>query len=266
MSQASAPTSSVEPTSWIAVEPSPRRVRVVFGDQTIADSKRVVLFRQNRGTPVYYFPRADVRSDLLVATNETADDPVRGRAHLWNVAAGGKVAELGAFSYAEPLAQWPDRPDYLAFNWDKMDHWFEEAEEVIRHPRDPYHRVDVAQSDRHVRIVVGGQEIANTRRPMVLWETNIPTRYYIPQEDVRMDLLERVDGMHTRCPYKGEASYWKLKGAEQEAAWAYLDPLPECPKIRGLIAFYNERVDEVWIDDELEPKPLPRWHSIPAKP
>jgi uncharacterized protein (DUF427 family) len=258
---------AVEAPGWVAVEPSPRRVRAVFADQTIADSKRVMLFRQRGSTPVYYFPRADVRSELLVATEATREDPLKGEAQLWNVVVGNKVADQAAIIYAEGLDQWPDRADYIAFEWDKMDHWFEEAEEVIRHARDPYHRVDVAQSDRHIKVVVGDEVLAETARAKILWETGIPTRYYIPTDDVRMELLEPTD-LHTRCPYKGEASYWKLKGANEagsEIAWAYLDPLPECPKIKGLISFYNERVDALYVDGQAEPKPLRRWHAIPAR-
>src|SRR5438552_14030122 len=98
-----------------------------------------------------------------------------------------------------------------------MDHWYEAAEEVKRHARDPYHRVDVVQSDRQVKVVAGGEVVAETRRAHILWETGMPIRYYIPQADVRLDLLEPTD-LHTGCPYKGEASYWKLKCAANGAA------------------------------------------------
>ena len=105
-----------------------------------------------------------------------------------------------------------------------------------------------------------GETIAETHRPHVLFETGLPIRYYIPAADIRMDLLEATP-LHSVCPYKGQASYWKLKGGEQEVAWAYLDPIGECPTIKGLIAFYNERVDEVWVDGELEARPPHRWHT-----
>ena len=133
-----------------------------------------------------------------------------------------------------------------------MDHWYEENTEVYKHARDPYHRVDA--------MAVAGETIAETNRPHVLFETGLPIRFYLPSEDIRMDLLEPTP-LHSRCPYKGEASYWKLKNGDQEVAWAYLDPIAECPSIKGLIAFYNERVDEIWIDDQLETKPPQRWHT-----
>lgn len=256
------PVVAQDPGYWLVAEQSPRRVRVVFADQTVADSKRVMLFRERGRTPVYYFPRSDLRMDCLVATDETADDPNRGVAHYFTVVVGGRAVEKAAYAYQEPHALWAERPDYVALVWDKMDHWYEEEEEAYKHPRDPYHRVDVMSSTRHIRIGVGGQTIAETRRPHLLFETGFPTRYYIPQQDIRMDLLEPTP-LHTRCPYKGEASYWAPKSGEQEIAWAYLEPIPECPKIKGLIAFYGERVDEVWVDGELEPKSLPRWHTTP---
>jgi uncharacterized protein (DUF427 family) len=228
--------------------------------ETIAASRRVMLFRERGRTPVYYFPRTDVRVDLLTPIDEIVADPNKGDTGYFNVAAGGRVAPRAAYAYFEPHIQWIERPDYVAFVWDQMDHWYEENTEVYKHARDPYHRVDAMSGTRHVRITVAGETIAETHRPHVLFETGLPIRYYIPSEDIRMDLLEPTP-LHSRCPYKGEASYWKVTNAEQEVAWAYLDPIAECPSIKGLIAFYNERVDEVWVDGQLEPKPPQRWHT-----
>jgi uncharacterized protein (DUF427 family) len=141
-----------------------------------------------------------------------------------------------------------------------MDAWYEEDEQVFEHPRDPYHRVDVLQSSRQVRVEIGGQVVAESRHPRLLFETNLPTRYYLPVEDVRMDLLEATQ-TSTVCPYKGTASYWRLRGdpPARDVAWSYLDPIPEIPKIRGLIAFFNERVDALYVDDELQDKPKTPW-------
>jgi uncharacterized protein (DUF427 family) len=252
-----------DPDYWLAAELSPRRVQVELAGETVAASGRVMLFRERGRTPVYYFPLSDVRIDLLTPVDGTVDDPNKGWARYFNVAAGERVAERAAYAYPEPHVQWTERPDYVAFVWDRMDHWYEENTEVYKHARDPYHRVDAMPSARHVRIVVGGETIADTHRPHVLFETNHPVRYYIPAEDIRMDLLDATP-LHSVCPYKGQASYWKVKGGEQEVAWAYLDPIAECPRIKGLIAFYNERVDEVWVDAELETRPPHRWH--PARP
>jgi len=249
-----------DPDYWLAAELSPRHVRIEMAGETIAASRRVMLFRERGRTPVYYFPRTDVRMDLLAPIDEIVADPNKGDARYFDVAAGGRVAPRAAYAYFEPHTQWIERPDYVAFVWDQMDHWYEENTEVYKHARDPYHRVDAMAGTRHVRVVVAGETIAETHRPHVLFETGHPVRYYIPSEDIRMDLLEPTP-LHSRCPYKGEASYWKLKNGEQEVAWAYLDPIAECPSIKGLIAFYNERVDEVWVDDQFETKPPHRWHT-----
>jgi len=148
----------------------------------------------------------------------------------------------------------------VAFYWNKVDAWYEEAEQIFAHPRDPYHRVDVLDSARHVRVVIDGQPIAETSRPRLLFETGLPTRYYIPQQDVRMDLLTATD-RHTRCPYTGEASYWTVKVGSAELAdlaWSYLDPIQECPKIRGYVSFFNEKVD-IYVDGELQTRPITAW-------
>ena len=148
------------------------------------------------------------------------------------------------WGYLDPLPGREDIRGYRAFYWNKMDAWYEEDEQVFKHPRDPYHRVDVLQSSREVRIEINGQTIAESRR----------------QEDVRMDLLEPTDTSSV-CPYKGTASYWRLKSDEsgRDVAWAYLDPITECPKIKGLIAFFNERVDGLYVDGEPQEKPQTAW-------
>jgi len=142
-----------------------------------------------------------------------------------------------------------------------MDAWFEEDDEVFVHPRDPYHRVDVLNSSRHVKVIVGGEVVAETTRPRLLFETGLPTRYYIPKLDVRLDLLTPTN-TSTRCPYKGKASYWtvNLGGKEfTDIVWGYPAPIPECPKIENLLCFYDEKVDAVYVDGELQPKPVTPW-------
>jgi uncharacterized protein (DUF427 family) len=244
----------------VHVEPTPRRVRVVFNGQTIADSKRAVLLRETGHLPVYYFPPEDVRDDLLESTEQHTRCPFKGEASYWSVRVGDRVAENAMWGYRDPLPGREDIRDYRAFYWERMDAWYEEDEQIFKHPRDPYHRVDVLQSDRHVRIEIAGQTIADTRRPRLLFETTLPTRYYVPVEDVRMDLLEPTQTSSV-CPYKGTASYWKLRGdaSGRDVAWSYQDPIPECPKIRGLIAFFNERVDGLYVDGELQEKPRTAW-------
>ena len=137
-----------------------------------------------------------------------------------------------------------------------MDHWFEEDDEIFVHPRDPYHRVDVLSSSRHVRVELGDETVAETDRPRLLFETNLPTRYYVPRMDVRMELFTPTE-KRTHCPYKGEAVYWtaNVNGeAFEDIVWSYPRPIPECAKIEGLLAFFNERAD-IWVDGELQERP-----------
>lgn len=244
----------------IEIEPCPRWVRVIFNGETIADSKGVLLLREIGLVPTYYFPREDVRMDLMAPTDHHTQCGYKGEASYWTLKVGDRVAENAAWGYLDPLPLAADIKGYVGFYWKLMDAWYEEEEQVFVHPRDPYKRVDVMPSSRHVQVVVGGQTIADTRRPRLLFETGMPTRYYIPREDVRMELLESTDAS-TRCPYKGVASYWRptVGDASRDVAWAYLDPIPEWPRIKGLIAFFNERVDAIYVDGERQPRPKTSW-------
>jgi uncharacterized protein (DUF427 family) len=244
----------------VHVEPTPRHVRVRFNGEIIADSKRAVLLRETGHLPVYYFPPQDVRQDVLTPTEQHTRCPFKGEASYWTVRVGDRIAENVMWGYLDPLPGREDIAGYRAFYWDRVDAWYEEDEQIFKHPRDPYHRVDVVQSSRHIRVELNGQTVAETRRPRLLFETGLPTRYYLPVEDVRMDLLAPTE-TSTVCPYKGTASYWRLAGepASRDIAWAYLDPIPECPKIRGLVAFFNERVGGLYVDDELQERPSTPW-------
>jgi uncharacterized protein (DUF427 family) len=246
---------------WVHIEESPRHVRVAFGGETIADSKHAMLLREARCLPVYYFPRDDVRTDLMAPTAHRSRCPYKGEAAYWTAKAGDKVAENAAWSYLDPPPECSGITGYIAFDWPKMDAWYEEDEEVFVHPRDPYKRVDVLASARHVRVVVASKTVAETSHPRLLIETNHPIRYYIPREDVRMDRLE-PSPTRSRCPYKGIASYWSVRVGDQffeDLVWSYVDPIPECPKIRGLLCFFQERRAAIFVDGEQAPVPKTRW-------
>jgi uncharacterized protein (DUF427 family) len=239
----------------VHIEASPRRVRAYFDNQLLADSQRVLLVWETRRPPLYWFPISDVRMDLL-ARKEHAAEAASGSVR-WRSNTGGKVAENLAWNYAEPSGELAPLQDHLAFYWNAVDAWFEEDEEIFVHPRDPYSRVDTVHSSRQVRVEVDGQVIAETRRPVLLYETGLPTRYYIPKLDVRMELLEKVDTV-THCPYKGDASYWDLKLGDKtyrDFVWSYQRPIPEIPKIENLLSFYNEKVD-LYVDGELQERPI----------
>ncbi len=252
------------------VEPCPRRVRVTFGGVAVADSSRVLYLFETGHRPVYYFPRADVRTELLVPTDHRSRCPFKGEASYWSVVVGAaegtppaaenRVAENAVWGYPQPVASCPDISDHLAFYWNRMDAWFEEDDEVFVHPRDPYSRVDVLRSSRHVQVVMAGEAVADSHRPSLLFETGLPTRYYLPRSDVRMDLLT-PSPTTSRCPYKGVARYWSVMvdGRPVDIAWSYPAPIPECSKIEALVCFFDERVDMMIVDGVAQPRPTTAW-------
>ena len=218
----------------------------------VVDTRRAKLLHV-RGPAHYCFPLGEIREELLTPSTHRGAHDVMGEVTFWDVRAGGAEAPHGAFTY-EAL------PGFQLLDFKLMDHWYQEDDEIFVHPRDPYHRVDVMRSSRHVRIEIDGQTVSDTHRPSILFETGHPLRYYIPQADVRMDLL-RPSQTHTSCPYKGDASYWSadVNGkVVEDVVWTYPKPIPECAKIEQLLSFYNEKVD-VYVDGEVEPKPASRF-------
>ena len=251
------------PGKLLEVEPCPRRVRIKFNGETIVDSTHVLLMREGGHTPVYYFPMADVRMELFTPTDNDTHCPYKGHASYWTLKVGDREAENVMWSYRNPYDEMLVVKDYVAFYWDRMDSWWEEDEEVFKHARDPRKRVDVMLSHRPVKVVLGGETVAETTNARFLFETGMPTRYYIPREDVRLELLTPSD-THTQCPYKGIASYYSAAiGGETwpDIAWTYPDPIPECPKIRDLICFYNENVDAIFVDGAEVEKPVTKWST-----
>lgn len=246
---------------WLHLEKSPKWLRVVLAGTTIAESKRAILLREAGCLPVYYFPKEDLRSELLVASKKRSACPFKGEACFWSLKVGEQVAEDAAWSYADPKPECAELRDLFAFEWNKMDRWYEEEEEIFVHPRDPYKRIDVIRSSRHVRVEAAGEILADSRRPTLLFETNHPVRYYLPLEDVG-SLFLQPSPTKSRCPYKGIASYWSAKVGAQalpDLAWSYPEPLPEVYKIRGLICFFQEREAGIFVDGEPIPKPATKW-------
>jgi uncharacterized protein (DUF427 family) len=249
------------PDYKITFERSPRRVRVQFNGEWIADTTNAHLLFETRHLPVYYFPSADVRLDLMRPTEHHTFCPYKGTASYWTIRVGDKTAENAVWSYPEPYDEVAAIRDFVAFYWDRINHWYEEDEEIFVHPRDPYKRVDAVASSRRVQVILGGETVADTRRAHFLFETRLPTRYYIPPEDVRMDLLVPSEKV-TACPYKGRARYWSAKIGSKEfpdIVWGYHEPIPECPKIKGLLSFFNEQVDAILIDGVEVPRPVTPW-------
>ena len=238
----------------VRIEDGPKRVRTYLGGEPIADTTHPKLVWEIPYYPAYYFPRDDVRMELLTPNGHTRRSTSRGDAQNVTVKGGDREVEDAAWHY-------PDSPveelrGLIRFDWGAMDSWFEEDEEVFVHPHDPYKRIDILHSSRHVEVKVNGVKVADTHRPTLLFETGLPTRYYIPKLDLRMDLLTPIEHT-TGCAYKGFARYWSLEAGDEtfeNLAWSYRTPLPECTKIAGLVAFYNEKVDLI-VDGERLARP-----------
>ncbi|WP_326951409.1 DUF427 domain-containing protein [Amycolatopsis sp. NBC_01307] len=233
----------------VRVAQGAKRVRVFLGGQNVADTVHPLLVWEVPYYPTYYFPRADVESGLLTPSGRTSHSPSRGEGVLSTIKVAGSEAVDGALEY-------PDSPieelrGHVRFDFAAFD-WFEEDEQIFTHPRDPGVRVDILPSSRHVRIEVDGVTVADTVRAHLLFETNLPTRYYLPRVDVRMDLLERTQTV-THCPYKGATEYFSVTGHE-DLAWSYPTPLPESTRVAGLVAFLDEKVD-VYVDDVRQERP-----------
>ncbi|QFZ71970.1 DUF427 domain-containing protein [Streptomyces fagopyri] len=236
-------------------EPSERWVRGRTGDVTVVDSRHPVLvWEPGVPVPLYAFPREEVREDLLRPARNPPTGTHTGSRIFYDLEVGGEppenpeILENAAWTFpADDLA------GHIAFEWFRrvgrgLDHWYEEEEEIFVHPRDPHKRVDALPSGRHVRVEIGGTVVADTHHPVLLFETGLPTRYYIPREDVRLELFEPTDHS-TGCPYKGTAAYWSWRGEADvpgippNIVWSYPEPLPAVGAVKDLVAFYNEAVD-----------------------
>ena len=176
------------------------------------------------------------------------------------VRAPGGAREAAAFRLADP-----DLDGYVVLDFDAFDQWLEEDEPIISHPRDPFHRIDVRRSSRSVVVERDGTVLAESSRPRLLFETNLPTRSYLPPEDVRLERLV-PSATRTACAYKGEtSSYWAVEREGRrplDVAWSYERPLPDAVEIAGLVAFFDERVDVV-VDGVRQDRPTTPW-STPA--
>jgi uncharacterized protein (DUF427 family) len=243
------------------IEPSPRWIRVRAGDVVVADSRRAQLLSwYGPGMlPTYCLPAEDVRTDLLTPSRPRAGD---GFLRDHDVRVGGGTVDRAAQLFDDPPAPFEAVAGHWTFTWDAGLSWFEEALEVHVHARDPQKRVDAVPSERHIRVELDGRMVADSRRPHALFETWLPTRWYLPAEDVRQELLAPSETV-TRCPYKGTAAYWSVQLGDvrhDDVAWSYAEPVPECPRIAGLVCFFNERVDLI-VDGVAQVRPRSPWST-----
>jgi uncharacterized protein (DUF427 family) len=238
----------------IRLEPGGKRVRAFLGAEPVADTSRPTLVWEVPYYPTYYFPLADVRTELLEPDGGVAHSPSRGDGRTFTVRAGGRTAPRAALRYEDSPIE--ELRDLVRLDWHAMDAWFEEDEQVFTHARDPYTRIDILASSRHVRVEVDGTTVAESTSPRLLFETGLPVRYYLPKTHVRMELLTPTDTV-SHCPYKGQAEYWSVRIADrvhEDLAWSYRAPFAESQKIASLVAFYDEKVD-VYVDGVLRKRP-----------
>ena len=224
----------------------------------IADTVRPLYVWEVPFYPSYYLPVADVRTDLLDETSTVTHSTSRGDAVHFTVGVDGDERADAAWQYRESPIE--ELRDHIRFDWNVMDAWFEEDEEVFTHARSPYTRIDILPTSRHVRVELNGVVLADSPHARVLFETVLIPRWYLPKVDVRMDLLVATDEV-THCPYKGQAEYWSARVGdelEENVVWSYRTPLPESERIAGYVAFYDERVD-LFVDGVRQERPKTRF-------
>jgi uncharacterized protein (DUF427 family) len=237
----------------VRVEDTQKRIRAQIGGVMIADSTSVKMVWEIPYYPTYYFPVDDVRLDLMANSGETKRSPSRGTADLFDITVGDQTRSHAARVWNASKIE--EIEGYISCAWDTMDRWFEEDDEVYYHARDPYTRIDILQSSRVVRVEVDGVVVAESDRARLLFETNLPMRYYLPKTDIRFEYLTATDTV-THCPYKGAARYWSVNTAgrtHDDVVWGYDSPLPESQLVAGFAAFYNEKLD-IYFDGVLEDK------------
>ncbi|MDN5824970.1 MAG: DUF427 domain-containing protein [Micrococcaceae bacterium] len=225
-------------------EPSQRWVRGVVDGTAIVDSfSQFLIWEPRAKVPEYMYPREHVRTDLLVPSEPGPGPqryfrPATRDVEWFDLVLGDRRIHQVAWRWLVPGLE-----DYLSVSWyyDVLDDWFEEDEPVHTHPRDPYNRVDAIPSSRHVTVTgPDGSVLAETTAPVLVYETGLPTRYYIPASDVHLDSLTPL-AQWTSCPYKGFANdHWSLPGNEAPVAWSYSAPTPNLRSIAGYIAFYQD--------------------------
>ena len=229
------------PERLLYAEPLRRRMRVRLGEDLVADSEDVVLLHEPGRYPVAYFPLGDIADGVLEASEHTTQHQDLGTASWYTVRAGSLSKARAAWQHTE-------LPDYagelkgrVAFAWRAMDAFFEEDQRIVGHAADMYHRIDIRQTSRHLVVRDGDRVIADTRRPLALYESGFAPRWYVPRDDVDQTALTAAEGQ-TFCPYKGLCSYWDV-GDARRAAWAYEDAWTEVDRISGLISFEPDKVE-----------------------
>jgi uncharacterized protein (DUF427 family) len=237
------------------VEPCGRRVRATLGGQVVFDTLHARYVWEWPFYPQYYIPWADVDAHFVTDEHHPQTDH-RGPVRLFGLSVGDIVRPSAVRVYGDSGIE--GLRDTARFEWSALDHWFEEDEEIFVHPRSPYVRVDAQRSTRAVRVERNGVVLAASSSPVLVFETGLPTRYYLNRTEVDFSHLVPSDTV-TSCPYKGTTTgYWSFASGDDEQAdlaWSYDFPTRQLLPIAGLVAFYNEKVD-LFVDGELLPRPV----------
>jgi uncharacterized protein (DUF427 family) len=243
----------ITPTDHL--EPVPRRIRAMLGGQVVLDTMRALYVWEWPNYPQYYIPAADVTPGVLV-DEDHVQKLHRGTARRHGLRVGDVTRPGAARVYTDDALA--GLAGTVRFEWDALDSWFEEDEEVFVHPRNPYSRVDALRSTRTVRVELDGVLLAESSSPVMVFETGLPTRYYLNRTEVNFGQLVPTATV-TACPYKGRTSgYWSVRIGDTvhpDLAWAYDFPTRQLAPIAGLIAFYNEKVDVI-IDGQRLDRPV----------
>jgi uncharacterized protein (DUF427 family) len=229
------------PERLLYAEPLRRRMRVRFGGAWIADSEDVVVLHEPGRYPVAYFPLADIADGALLPGEHTTRHRDLGPTSWYTVSAGEQSKQRAAWQHMQLPDHASELKGRVAFAWRSMDAFYEEDERIVGHAADAYHRIDIRQASRHLVARHGGRVIADSTRPLVLYESGFAPRWYVPREDVDESALTPAQDQ-TFCPYKGLASYYDIADA-RKAAWSYADAWPEVGRICGLICFEPDKIE-----------------------
>jgi uncharacterized protein (DUF427 family) len=221
-------------------EPLRRRMRVRLGDTWVADSEDVVLLHEPGRYPVAYFPLGDIAQGVLVSGDHTTNHRELGATAWYSVSAGGQSKNRAAWQHTELPAYAGELNGRAAFAWRLMDAFYEEDERIVGHAADAYHRIDIRQTSRHLEIRNGDRVVADTTRPLALYESGFAPRWYVPRGDVNESALTSAEGQ-TFCPYKGLCSYYDITPGDR-AAWSYEDAWHGVRRISGMISFEPDQV------------------------
>jgi uncharacterized protein (DUF427 family) len=233
------------PNRLLFAEPLRRRMRVRFGERWIADSENVILLHEPGRYPVAYFPLSDIARGLLHPTDHKTRHPDLGLTSWYTVQVGEASAERAAWEHRDLPTHADDLRGRVAFAWRAMDGFYEEDDRIVGHASDMYHRIDIRRTSRHLVVRHEGEVVADSTRPLVLYESGFAPRWYVPRSDVQITVLDPAQGQ-TFCPYKGVASYYDI-GAADRAAWSYEDAWDEVRRISGLLSFEPDKVS-VFLD------------------